>query len=492
MPRRNLFKIIMIVCLTGLLVVPSVTAQIDPACDNYFNYPVQGAELLRGEDYVLAVEAYTCAIELDSETAENYYWRGIALVAIGQYEAAITDLDYAYENLPISSNSLGALYYLGKAYAGLNQGDEAIQHYSTVIKQAPEYIYGYIDRGITYINLGDHDAAMADFDRAIELEPDNGVPYLARGWAYAMLYEYEAAAADLSHAVELDDGFTESSFNLKFGVATIERYLEAVEELNAARDALAADPDSAIRFIQRGISYFRLSNLKAAVDDFNEAINLDDTFAKAYYYRGLAWAYQQEHEAAAADYSRVIELDPDYPQVYIARGTSAIVLQEFEQAVQDYEHGLEMIPDPSPGMYLTYGDALLKVGRDADAASNFLSYINGIRYNTFNRVLAVNDTMYVLLGTGDVYHIRFTAEAGQYLKFSAYAAFDNLPLDPLIVLLSPNGTALAGNDDQINGDVFSALIKDFEVPEAGEYTLLLTHAGGLTDGTVAVSIQTAR
>ena len=53
-------------------------------------------------------------------------------------------------------------------------------------------------------------------------------------------------------------------------------------------------------------------------------------------------------------------------------------------------------------------------------------------------------------------------------------------VDPLIALLDPDGTPIAGDDDM--GGVLDSLVENFELPADGTYTLVVSHANGGYDG----------
>ena len=90
------------------------------------------------------------------------------------------------------------------------------------------------------------------------------------------------------------------------------------------------------------------------------------------------------------------------------------------------------------------------------------------------------------MSEGKVYEFTFAAPAG--LVFSASAqAESGSELDPLLVLLDEDGKAIFSDDD--SGVNLDAVISDYVISEAGQYTLLLSHAGGGYDGRVNVTID---
>lgn len=58
--------------------------------------------------------------------------------------------------------------------------------------------------------------------------------------------------------------------------------------------------------------------------------------------------------------------------------------------------------------------------------------------------------------------------------------------DPVIALLGPDGMPVNGDDD--SGFMLTALIEGNQIEETGVYTLMVSHAGGGSEGLIAVSI----
>jgi pre-peptidase len=89
-----------------------------------------------------------------------------------------------------------------------------------------------------------------------------------------------------------------------------------------------------------------------------------------------------------------------------------------------------------------------------------------------------------------VYAISFEGEAGQEINITA-RDFGGAFTDPLIALLGPDGEPIAGDDDFGGG--LDSEIDNFELPEDGTYTLLVSHAEGGYDfgfqGIVRVDID---
>ena len=72
-----------------------------------------------------------------------------------------------------------------------------------VVRLAPDFVYGYYNRGNVLSMLKDYRAALADYDKAIELNPNFAEAYFNRGLTRIFLGNNKQGIADLSKAGEL-------------------------------------------------------------------------------------------------------------------------------------------------------------------------------------------------------------------------------------------------------------------------------------------------
>jgi tetratricopeptide (TPR) repeat protein len=94
-----------------------------------------------------------------------------------------------------------------------------------------------------------------------------------------------------------------------------------------------------------GYAKYRLDQYKAAIEDYDTAINLKPDFASAYYFRGTAKRSLGEYKAAIEDYGTAIDLKPDFARAYYFRGTMRGDLGEHFIAIQDYDKAIRFKPD---------------------------------------------------------------------------------------------------------------------------------------------------
>jgi tetratricopeptide (TPR) repeat protein len=120
------------------------------------------------KDFTGAIDDFTKAISLDSNSDSAYYYRAISRFELGDNEAAVEDYTSAIS--------------FGKMYSKAS--------------------YVYQARGVSKQILGDYRGSIADFTAAISLgtgvNPEN---YFARGVSKGMLKDYVGAIADFTMVI---------------------------------------------------------------------------------------------------------------------------------------------------------------------------------------------------------------------------------------------------------------------------------------------------
>lgn len=104
--------------------------------------------------------------------------------------------------------------------------------------------------------------------------------------------------------------------------------------------------NSASHYFKNGSAKYQLKNYKSAVQDLNQAIELENEFSDAYYVRALCYGNLKKYDKALVDFNKVIEINPNYKDAYINRGFYVLEKTgDFEGAINDYNKFLELNGD---------------------------------------------------------------------------------------------------------------------------------------------------
>jgi len=179
-----------------------------------------------------------------------------------------------------------------------------------------------------------------------------------------------------------------------------------------------------------------------------------------------AWvAHDEDNYAEAIDlYTQVLELDSTLANAWLGRAVA----------------------------YAQLGD------NDRLSRNDFWRYVQNMETEQINREITLNDSFEVPMVEGRIYAITFKAKSGDQLDIQARSvtsgeAGDTDVVDPLILLFDPNSTLLDTDDDMLRADGsvinMNSHISDYDVTRAGTYTLIVTHAGGGSEGSIRVSVN---
>lgn len=323
--------------------------------------------------------------------------------------------------------------------------DQAAVDYSLFIFLNPTFGQGYFNRALNYDAMGSTDQAIQDMTAALNYTPPStqftSNIYLARAQLYLNQNNLRAAMTDLD--------------------SSIEAYPDAVNSLTLRAQIL---------------SY--LQNYPEALDDYNNLIRLQPNQIMHYLDRGFVHAQLGHAEEALADYTQAIQLAPQDAQPYAARALFYNSIRNFANALDDINSAINLNPNRGE-FYLMRGSINTAVNEPVAAAGDYFQWImlNRTQQYIAPTPLTSNQSFTVEMGPGWVYNIPFRASEGQTVNVAASgAAQQQQPVDPLLVILGVNGSPLIADDD--SGGNLAAFIRNYVIPEDGEYTLIVSQAGG--------------
>ncbi|PPS42736.1 hypothetical protein B1A85_13545 [Chroococcidiopsis sp. TS-821] len=160
----------------------------------------QGLEKLHQQSYQAATQAFTQALQLNSNHDMAYIYRGDARQKIGDYQGAVEDYTLALQGNPNFAHIYNSR---GDARVALGDYQGAIADYTQAIKLYPEDAFGYSDRGAVYFQLGNMQKALEDLNKAIETNPGRAEAYFNRAQVYAKLKNRQATLKDYQIAIQL-------------------------------------------------------------------------------------------------------------------------------------------------------------------------------------------------------------------------------------------------------------------------------------------------
>lgn len=188
---------------------------------------------------------------------------------------------------------------------------------------------------------------------------------------------------------------------------------------------------------------------------------------------------------------------------YFMMGLSNQQDRNYRQAIQDYTSAIELDPSFAPS-WLNRGVAYEQInaggrcgGNKGAALNDYWEWVSRNSVEIRGATVTAGRDLTLEMSEGRMYIIPFTVKAGDIISVSANSVLTGEPgtagvVDPLVLILDGSDKPVAGRDDtlQANGDLVSMnpSIRDYMVMQDGTYSLIVSHAGGGSYGTMTVSL----
>ncbi len=279
--------------------------------------------------------------------ADIWIQRGGQLWRLARDQEAIKAFDEAIkqndpDNVYLAWYGKGlALGYLGKYQTAIEAFQQAIntlpkredlKNFHSSILQQQSVVYRYLEN---------YEQALTVINQAISLVPNNPNYYNEKYVVLSELKRYDEGLAAITQAIHLAP---RAAWYVNRGnlYQDLQKYELALDEYN---QAIEINPNYAMAYYNRGVLYYDLQKYDLALSDWNKAIELNPNFADAYLNRGVIYSDQQKYELALADYNKAIEINPNFAQAYYNRGLLYHNQQKYELALADYTKAIDINPN---------------------------------------------------------------------------------------------------------------------------------------------------
>ena len=107
-------------------------------------------------------------------------------------------------------------------------------------------------------------------------------------------------------------------------------------------DVIEKNPEAGLAYNNRGNIWKEQNDFKAAMEDYNKAIELK--YGDAYYNRGILRNIIKDYKNAIEDFSRALTVKSDKEKIYNNRGIAELNLGDFKGAEEDFGKAIEINP----------------------------------------------------------------------------------------------------------------------------------------------------
>jgi Flp pilus assembly protein TadD len=115
---------------------------------------------------------------------------------------------------------------------------------------------------------------------------------------------------------------------------------------NKAKDywdkAIAANPQMAEAYNNRGLAFYNLERHQQAINDFSQAIRMKPQYAEAFNNRGNAYYALDQYAKAEADFNKSLELKPKYAKALLNRGLAYFQMNKREESCKDFRRACDL------------------------------------------------------------------------------------------------------------------------------------------------------
>ncbi|GHT11829.1 hypothetical protein AGMMS4956_05470 [Bacteroidia bacterium] len=304
-------------------------AQTQPAQDAQQLFD-KGLELSRDKEYSEAIEKFSAAIVKQGNFADAYYERARAYAAINETEEAFRDLEIMITLAP----SAKAYYQKGIISLKVGYNNEAVENLSTAISLDSTYALAYYYRASIYFATNRLKRSLADYTKCIELTPDYPDAYNDRASVYRQQEKYDLAIVDYTKAIALNDS-CDFYYTNRGGTYRLQKeYDKALEDYNKALSFGAKD--KAMILNNKGLAEQENGYPNNALQSFLEAQTADSAYYYAYNNAGNLYYLQKNYTEALAQYNKAIELKASFGTAYLNRGMVKEMLHDDDGACEDW------------------------------------------------------------------------------------------------------------------------------------------------------------
>jgi len=258
--------------------------------------------------------------------------------------------------------------------------------------QTPETALKYYNQGVEKFGRGEHDAAIEDFTKAIEISSRLvSEKHASRLRQNANGFNTSAE----SGSIKVIDPFTAKAYTNR-GVVRYEKgdVDGAIDDFN---NAIEINPGLAAPYSNRGTARRLKGDLRGALADFDRSLTIDRRLVEAYNNRGTLRQDLGDSDGALADLNQAIALNPRLAEAYYHRGYLEIDRKDFRQAILDFDRAIKL----KPGLDWAYqgrGTARMNLG-DLDGA--IADFSRALKLNP-NEVAYTNRGLALLLQGKDL------------------------------------------------------------------------------------------
>ncbi|CAD8210387.1 unnamed protein product [Paramecium octaurelia] len=253
---------------------------------------------------------------------------------LGNWDKALIDFNKVVELVSHQpSNNASFFYNRGFFYQQMGNKNLALDDNRRAIELDPEDPQSYCNRGMIFKEIDEQDKPLIDYNKAIQLNLNKAAFYFHRSTLFIMIYIYRDFIQQNRKQIE--------PFTLQRKIQ-LKQYQILIRLLNWILKMNQHFHIEVINYYMEGLIYQKVVDKNQALQDYDEAIELNPKNQLPYYQRGVLQSEIGNNDQTLIDYNTSIALDPNNSNFYTKRGALLKELNVNDKAYQDYNKALEL------------------------------------------------------------------------------------------------------------------------------------------------------
>lgn len=215
-------------------------------------------------------------IELDSEHAEAWNMKGVAVSLQGKHKEAMEYFDKAKELYP---NFANRFYTIGADLDGQGKHEDAYKAYNEANRMPQRLAAVWFNKGNALFYLREYNKSIEAYNEAIKRDPNLAVAWNNKGCSLYYLKRLNDALEAFEKAIELDRRDERAWIGKS---ATLGQQGMYRESLYASNMAIELNPRDAVAWDNKGQALYELGKYDEALQALDRSIELDPQLTDAW------------------------------------------------------------------------------------------------------------------------------------------------------------------------------------------------------------------
>lgn len=342
------------------LIAINKAIELEP--DSVSNYAIRIFIYDATGKYEEEIADLTRIIELNknSRSLNAHHQRAVARIQLGQYDKALSDIDYFIEN--IGTDTIGNLAeaYLNKASIlyKLSEFPKAKEFYELTIEEndgKEKAIESQALVGLANLSKSPKEA-LKILNKAIDVDENNSMAYGARGSLFMDVFEnITEASKDLKTAIRLNPHDAVLAFNMGQLFANYTDQLDsAVLYYEMAIGLSPQSPNNGDIYMNLAVISHRTGNLNKALAEFKKSESFTPESDLMLYNYAMVLSDLGNNNEALSKISKAIDINSDDAEYFNLKGSILLDLSSFNEAETAFKKAISINPK--------YGGAYYNLG----------------------------------------------------------------------------------------------------------------------------------